>query len=392
MALTSVSTPTDYDIAYRPIEWEVETSVVNLDSVEYKLFDTLTASEIVSILAQPKFGDSDNFATDMRTFIQDYLGNDIDIITPNGTHYNTGLSIRSFYITATEKILTASGTFNDGDTLTSSGVFILNASLNVGDAALAGQNYFNTVSGVDTLWLTDKPNYLTRSGESEYIMGFNNEENVGCTIVATDTSGATVTGVISPVTLGNQTCYLGIGYNNVNAYTLSAGTQPLIDANTASYTLDFSVQTTGYSFETISVNVDREYRTDPVRFFFVNNYGGIDSFTTYALKEQSVEIATQISQRPVTDYTSITSYGRFRPNTSMTTVFRVGTNNLSNDEILWLKQLISSAGVWVQEGTLYRPVVIRTDSLLIESNIQGREVFSIQFEYELANALRRQKG
>jgi len=385
-----VSQPSDYDIAYRPIEWEVETSVVSLEAVEFTLFDNTTSTEITSILTQAKFGDTDNFKADMRTFIQDYLQPDIDIITVNDTSFNSGLSIRDFKITATEKILSASGTFSDGDTYTSSGIWIVNASLNIGDAGLVSAGYFTRTSG--TKILSDKPTFVTRDNESEFISLYNNEENVKATVIATDTSGLTVTGVVNSLTLGNQTCYLGVGYENVNAYTLNTGTQPLLDNMTASYTVQFETVTTGTVFELISFEVDREYRVDPVRFVFMNNYGALDFFTAYAFKEQSISIESAISQRPVTDYTTVTSYGRFRPNTSMTTSFKVGTQNLTVDEIAWLQQLISSAGVWVQEGSNYRPIVIKTDSLMIESNLQGREVFSIQFEYEYANALRRQKG
>jgi len=390
MALSLVSQPSDYEIAYRPIEWEVETSVVSLEAVEFTLFDNTTSTEITSILTQAKFGDTDNFNADMRTFIQDYLQPDIDIITVNGTSFNSGLSIRDFKITATEKILSASGTFSDGDTYTSSGIWVVNASLNIGDSGLVSAGYFTTTSG--TKILSDKPTFVTRDNESEFISLYNNEENVKATIIATDTSGLTVTGVVNSLTLGNQTCYLGVGYENVNAYTLSTGTQPILDNMTASYTVQFETVTTGTVFELISFEVDREYRVDPVRFVFMNNYGALDFFTAYAFKEQSISIESAISQRPVTDYTTVTSYGRFRPNTSMTTSFKVGTQNLTVDEIVWLQQLISSAGVWVQEGSDYRPIVIKTDSLMIESNLQGREVFSIQFEYEYANALRRQKG
>lgn len=390
MALTSVTTPNDYDIAYRPILFEVETSVVNLEAVKFSLYDNTTSDLINSVTVQAKFGDSDNFQADMRTFIQDYLKADIDIITPNNTHFNSGLSIRDFYITATERILSSSGTFSDGDTLTSSGYWIVNASLNVGDSGLVASDYFTTTSG--TKILTDKTVFVTRDNESEYISLYNNEENVKVTIEATDTAGVTVTGVVNSLTLGNQTCYLGIGYENINAYTLSTGTQPLLTNITTSYTVQFETVTTGTVFEQISVEVDREYRVDPVRFVFQNNYGALDFFTAYAFKEQSIDIESSISQRPVTDYTTVTSYGKFRPNTSMNTRFRVGTQNLTVDEILWLKQLWSSAGVWVQEGTLYRPIVLLTDSIKVESNLQGSEVFSVQFEYEFANALRRQKG
>lgn len=390
MALTSVTTPTDYDIAYRPVLFEVSTSVVDLEAVKFSLYDNTTSDLINSVTVQAKFGDSDNFQADMRTFIQDYLQADIGIITPNSTHFNSGLSIRDFYITATERILSSSGTFSDGDTLTSSGYWIVNASLNVGDSGLVSAGYFTTTSG--TKILTDKTVFVTRDNESEYISLYNNEENVKVTIEATDTAGVTVTGVVNSLTLGNQTCYLGIGYENINAYTLSTGTQPLLDNLTASYTVQFETVTTGTIFEQISVEVDREYRVDPVRFVFQNNYGALDFFTAYAFKEQSIDIESSISQRPVTDYTTVTSYGKFRPNTSMNTRFRVGTQNLTVDEILWLKQLWSSAGVWVQEGTLYRPIVLLTDSVKVESNLQGSEVFSVQFEYEFANALRRQKG
>lgn len=390
MALTSITTPTDYDIAYRPVLFEVETSVVDLEAVEFSLYDNTTSDLINSITVQAKFGDTDNFQVDMRTFIQDYLRADIDIITPNQTHFNSGLSIRDFYITATEKILTSSGTFNDGDTLTSSGYWIVNAALNVGDSGLVATEHFTTISG--TKILTDKPTFEIREGESEFVSLYNNKENVKVTVVTTDTAGIMATGVVNSLTLGNQTCYLGIGYTNINALTLNTGTQPLIDSDTESYTVQFETVTTNTIFQQISVNIDKGFRISPVRFVFQNNYGALDFFTCYAFKEQSIDIESSISQRPVTDYTSITSYGKFRPNTSMNTRFRVGTQNLLASELQWLKQMFSSAGVWIQDGTQYRPIVLITDSLMIESNLQGQEVFNVQFEYELANALRRQKG
>lgn len=390
MALTSITTPTNYDVAYRPIIWEVETSVVSLEAVEFTLYDNTTSSEINSITVQAKFGDDDNFECDMRTFIQDYLQADIDIITPNGTAFNSGLSIRDFYITATEKILTSSGTFNDGDTLTSSANWIVNACLEVGANDLVTGDYFTTTSG--TKLLTDKPSFITKNGESEFISLYNNEEDVKCTVITTDNTGATATGIVNALSLGNQTCYLGVGYENINALTLDTGSQPLISANTSSYTVEFETVTTATVFETVSVTLDHNYRDELKRFVFINNYGAIDFFSLYGFSEKSINIDAVVSQRPVTDYTSVESYGKFRPNTSKATTYRVGTQNLDRDTIIWLEQLISSAGVWIQQGSDYRPVVIQTDSVMIHSNLMGREVFSIEFEYELANDLRRQKG
>ena len=389
MALTSVSEPSDYDIAYRPCEWEVETSVVELDAVKFSLYDNVTASLIKQLTVLPKFGDSDNFKADMGSFIQDYLQADIDVITPNQTAFNSALQIRDFYVTATEQII-VSGSLTNGDTYTSSGVYIVNGCLEVGDDDYVTAGYFTTTSG--TKILTDKPRFTTRDGESEYICLYNNEENIKATIITTDSSGVTATGIVNSISLGNKTCYLGIGWENINAYTLNTGSQPLVDADTASYTIQFETVTTGTMFELITVTVDHDYRDESTRFAFMNNYGAIDFVTLWGSKESSIKVDTSISQRTVNDYTDVESYGRFRPNTSQDTLFRVGSQSLPRDEISWLRQLVSSAGVWVQEGTKYRPIVVTTDEMTEYSTIMSNKVFDLTIEYEHANALRRQKG
>lgn len=390
MALTKISTPSDYDSAYRPLVWEVQTDVSNLNSVEFELRNHTTSGTIATVQVQHKYGATNRFLSDMRAFVQDYLGNDIAIITPNGTAFDSVNSIGSFDVVATEKILSASGTFTDGATLTSSGFWLVNSSLAIGQTDLVTGDYFTTTSG--TKLLTDNPYFETRNGESDFISLYNNGENVKMTVVATDIAGLTVTGVIDALTLSGQTCYLGIGYNNINAYTLDSGSQPLIDNETASYTVQFETVTTGTIFEQLSVTVDREYRPNATRFVFLNIYGSLDFFTAWSYIEESIAVNSLVSHRVVSDYTSVESYGKFKPSTTMRNAFVAGSQNLTYDQVQWLKQLFSSPSVWIQEGTSYRPIIINTNSVNISSSLSGREVFDLQFEYEFANDLRRQNG
>ena len=95
--------------------------------------------------------------------------------------------------------------------------------------------------------------------------------------------------------------------------------------------------------------------------------------------------------KPVNDYTSITEYGTFKTASISKQSYKVGSQNLTNDVVIWLKELFTSTQVYIVESGQYRPVNILNNSILIESTRQGSEVFSVVFDYEFATELIRQR-
>lgn len=392
MAVSLLDSPSNYSIAYRPVEWQVQSSITP-DVMEFQIYDNLTADALLQGdgARQPAdFGQTQIFTKDFRTFIQDNLGTDINTITPNGTHYNAANILRDYYITATEQTLSASGQYVDGDTYTSSAIYVVNATREVGETDLVVGGYFVTTNGAKIL--TNKPQFITRDGESEYVALYNNDENIKVTVVTTSTAGILATGVVNSLTLGNKVAYLGIGWENINALTLNTGSQPLITSNTASYTVQFETVTTGNTFELITVTCDQTYRPNQTRFVFQNEFGAIDFFTAWRFTERFMSVDGVISQKPVSDFTSVTSYGRFKSSTSKSNRFIAGTSKLTEDEAIWLEEMLSSANVWIQEGTSYRPVIIDDVETKTQSTKDGQFVYDLQISYSYANDLTRQKA
>lgn len=389
MALTLVSAPSDYDSAYRPVRLTLDTSVSELDAIEFNLVNNITAQTLASKYQRANFADDDTFTADFSLQIQDNLGNDINNLTVGGTVIQAANMIKQFRIDATEKIL-VSGQYTDGDTYTGDGVYIVNSTLEVGESSLVTQGYYTTTSG--TLLLTNKPSYQTRAGESEFVAIYNNGENVKATITVTDNEGSTTTGIINSLATGTQVSYFGVGYSNINSYTLDTGTQPLLDANSVSYTVQFETVTTGTVFDLISVTIDRSTCATALRFHFENVFGVIDSFTIKGYEEKRIRPQGQLAQKVVSDFTSAESFGRFKANNEKLTIFNAGTQTLTLNERFWLEEMLSSSNVWVQSGNDYLPITITDNDFRISSNKFDQEIFIIELEYQFANNLRRQKN
>lgn len=384
MALTSITTPSDYNSAYRPVVWRVETGVASLAAVKFELNDS-APSVVNSFTTQHIYGNTDQFEIDFRSVIQDYYPKDITNLTTSGTVITSSGIGQQFDVKATERILSG-GIYSNGATLTSSGFYILNTALEVGEA-LTG--YFTTASGCKVL--SNTPTYTTRSNEGLYVGLFANDEGLKVTVIATDTTGATVTGVSSVVANTGRFAHVGIGYQNVNKYGLSSGSQPLLDNMTASYTVQIESQTTPITYELLSVEVDREHRPNAVQFAFLNKFGAFDFFTAYSYKDFSRDIESKMAMKPIENYESITDYGTFKTSNISKQIYRVGSQNLTNDLVLWLQELFTSTQVYIVESEQYRPVTIVNNSVSFESSRQGSEVFSLTFDYEFATELIRQR-
>lgn len=390
MALTLISDPNNYDSAYRPVKLVVETSVSNLDLVQFELRNNVTNSLISTINKRNDFADTDSFSVDFSNQIQDQLGVDIDNLTVGNGVVQGANVLKEFRVDATEKIL-VSGSLTDGDSLTGSGFFIMNSTLDIGESSLITQDYFTTISG--TKLLTNKPRFITRQGESEYVALYNNGENVKATITVTYSDNTTATGVVNSLSTGTEVSYFGVGYQNINNYTLDTGSQPLLDEDAVSYTVQFETVASATVFELLSVTIDSLPCRTNKRFHFENKFGTIDSFTFTAFEEKSINVISTQAQRVISDFTNTESFGKFKSNTEKETIFRTGTNNIKENEREWLEEMLSSANVYLQSGNDYLPVIINDDSnFAITSNKFNSDIFALEIEYILANNLRRQKN
>lgn len=381
MALVIVSQPSNYDVAYRPLVYSVNSDVANLAAVKFVLTDETSASEVATLQTQSSYNTTSGFQVDFRSIIQQELANDINVISTSGTYFDSAYMTRQFSVEATEQIL-SNGSFSDGDVAGFSTTWIVNSALSVGEDDLVTADYFTTSSG--TKVLTEKPTFETREGEGQYIALYNNEEAVKMTVVTTDINGVTATGVVNSMPVTNQTCYLGIGYTNINNYSLDTGSQPLIDNETASYTVQFETVTTGTVFDLLTVTVDREYRPNTTQFVFLNKFGALDFFTARSFKSYGVEIESTVNRKPIDDYTTVESYGRFKSKSEVSKSYGVGTHNLTNEEVLWLEELLASPSVWVVDGADFRPVIITSQGKQLENSLQSKGVYSLQWEFSYA--------
>ena len=383
MALTSISTPSNYNSAYRPVKWKVSSNVSNLAAVKFELNDQ-APSVVNSFTTQHIYGNTAQFEIDFRSVIQDYYPKDITNLTTSGTVITSSGIGQQFNVKATERILSA-GAYSNGANLTSSDYWILNTALEVGESMTG---YF-AASGCKVL--SNCPSFTTRQGEGQYVGLFASGEGLKVTVVTTSTTGVMATGISDYAPNSGHFAHVGIGYNNINEYILNTGSQPLIGALTESYTVAIESEGTQITHELLTVNVDREYRPNAVQFALLNKFGAFDFFTAYSFKEQSIKVDNSFAMKPVNDYTSITEYGTFKTASISKQSYKVGSQNLTNDVVIWLKELFTSTQVYIVESGQYRPVNILNNSILIESTRQGSEVFSVVFDYEFATELIRQR-
>lgn len=178
---------------------------------------------------------------------------------------------------------------------------------------------------------------------------------------------------------------------------LATGTAPFIVSNTSYYTVDLLDSTLTQSTETITVYiVEQCSKSTPVRFKFMNNYGHYDYFTFLGASRKITDIKRSNYKSDNYKWSASGYLGnsRYRGNTQHQTVlsdaFTINSDWITEDQSIWLAQLVDSPDVFIYDGSDLVSVNI-IDSSYETRYEASQQLFNLTVTYKLSYNRKRQR-
>lgn len=137
-------------------------------------------------------------------------------------------------------------------------------------------------------------------------------------------------------------------------------------------------------------------RYDRQRIHFLNKLGGYDSFTFAMKSEKSQDVERKSYQKKVgTLSAGRYSYSQYDQgsvifDTAVKPKFYFNSDWLSEDQMNWLSELVSSPKVWL-DGDLLTPLIINTNTFRFVKK-QNEELFQLNFEASFSIHSNRQRS
>lgn len=143
---------------------------------------------------------------------------------------------------------------------------------------------------------------------------------------------------------------------------------------------------------TTGINVIGNVSSDEdegVRLHFLNGLGGIDA-VNFCQSEETFETKSESSQQPLSFPLLKSEGGLIRHNVQANESYKVSTTAYTEQEMKWLKELLTSPAVWLEwKGTQgqpddYLPVVLN-DAKIVTRKMDDRYIYELTVEYVMAN-------
>jgi len=152
------------------------------------------------------------------------------------------------------------------------------------------------------------------------------------------------------------------GPANLLAY--SPGVNPLMNNNVDKYQIYLYETGTGAIWsETRTYKIKRQCREyELITLAFLNKLGGIDYWTFNLVSKYQSKIKRDVIQRVLQYNYSIGDRGIQVINQDIQEEWTINTDYLSDDEALFIKELVESPEVYYLDGTKMLPIIITTDT------------------------------
>ena len=187
---------------------------------------------------------------------------------------------------------------------------------------------------------------------------------------------------------------------------IAAGPQNFADAgntlnsNWAYYIITFFEQASDGQENNLGVYSKRMYTKeqgrcgyDGTRFAFLNELGAYD-YVNFGLADTKVDNITRKNfDQNFVNYSTSTNgitYDTTRRGSKTYSINYDETRRAESDYLLqddadWLRQLIESPEVYIQDGSDFRPVVITTSNYTYRTNPLSQKMYKLSVEYKIAN-------
>ena len=132
---------------------------------------------------------------------------------------------------------------------------------------------------------------------------------------------------------------------------------------------------------------------DGTRFAFLNELGVYD-YVNFELADSKTDSITRKNfEQNFIDYSTSTntiSYDTKRRGSKTYSTTYDETRNAESDYLIqedadWLRQLVESPEVYIQDGTVFRPIVITTANFTYKTNPRSQKLYKLSLGYKVSN-------
>lgn len=129
------------------------------------------------------------------------------------------------------------------------------------------------------------------------------------------------------------------------------------------------------------------------RFAFLNELGGYDYFSFDLADSKQDNITRKTYEQSFVPYstsTNSTIYDKSRRGSKVYSISyeesrRAESDYLTQEQADWLRELVESPEVYVQEGTEFLPIVLTNANFQYKTNPRSQKLYTLSIEYKLSN-------
>lgn len=358
-------------------------------------------------LKQPTYG---NLLFDAHRTIEKYLSYDISNLIAGTTGWQLGVNVfKKFQLKVIEEhpqlVFHASGV--------SSYVIAINSAMNWQDYVNfeLGDRY---ASNSSRNWLTNQPTRIkVRIGDSYELgtidAGSAIDTNLSYLKIETYNSAGTL---IQTATKSNPYTALAtdsarfmsilVGPDDLNATTLTTGSQPLITDSVHYYRVASFNSVNTQTLEWKEFELDRSCTRDDTytRLYFLNSLGRFDAFNFDFIRDDSIQSTKARYNKLLGVLTASTfTYNTYQQETSVfhskvEQKYRLRSGFVDNDTAEWLKELIASPLVYmiapINSGNTFVAVTV-DNSTYQAKKTEVEKLFNIEIDITLSTITQRQR-
>jgi len=372
MAITVTVNPDTISSAYNPIVWTCTSNDSDIVRViaDVKVDGTIRAS----IDKDPRFGTTDTFDFDVRSVVQDYLTENIEIISGNNitnagsSEVEVQLEFYEVTLPSTVLVTTWTGTGSPSGT-TGNQIWAINSALQHQETQNLNAFIVDTTS---KRFLTNRTTQKLRRTETMQLHFVTNEASVRAKIVQKNSSGSTTSSGAFPGSAETITDKTGI--------VLIDGSG--MDATASTFEITLADSSLADISETVTITIDDSCSSEALRLKWVNPLGGIDSYTFNARKKEEIRFKSKTFEKVVEQGYALKDRGQTVLSVTGFDGVDLFSDILTNTELQWIGELGLSNNVWIDDGNFVPMVVTSTKTKTIDTESKN---FQAQFKLRKAN-------
>ena len=132
------------------------------------------------------------------------------------------------------------------------------------------------------------------------------------------------------------------------------------------------------------------------RFAFLNELGGYDYYSFDLADTKQDNITRQTYEQTFPNYTTGGASVPFNKSRRGSKIYsisyeetrRAESNYLTQEEADWLRELVESPNVFIQEGTDFLPIVITSTNFTYKTNPRSQKLYTLSVDYKMSNQRR----